>query len=785
MAKKILSFLLLLVIGSATVHAQDVLPFPVTPSASYAGRTLQESKHKWREKKSRLPKDAPNILIIMIDDVGFGQPSTFGGGISTPTMTRLAKSGIAYNAFHTTSICSPTRASLLTGRNHHRVGNGVIAEFAADFDGYIGTIPKSSATLGEVLSHYGYNTSAFGKWHNTPATETTAIGPFDRWPTGHGFDYFYGFIAGETSQYEPRLFENTNPIEPPHHDKKYHLTSDMADKAVTWLKKQSTYAPDSPFFMYWAPGATHGPHHVQAEWADKYKGKFDKGWQAYRNFIVANQKKMGWIPKDLVDVPRPETMDDWDKLSDREKKFQARLMEVYAGFLEHADTEAGRVVDELERQGELDNTLIFYVLADNGASAEGLQGTISELLSLNGLPNAVTIEDQMNILDNEYGGLASLGGPKLDSMYNAAWAWAGNAPFQYTKLAASHFGGTRTPLVVSWPKNIKPDTVARSQFHHVNDIVPTIYDILEIAQPQVVDGHHQDPIDGISMTYTFEKPTAPTNKKVQYFENFGSRGVYFDGWYACTFGPRTPWLASLKGIDKWNPDNDVWELYNLNEDFNQSNDLAKENPKMVAKMKEVFAVEAAQNKVFPVGGGLYTQLHPEELVSTGITKWKFYEGMTRTPEFTSPRLGALNNDVKVDIEIQEGADGVIYALGGMSGGVTLFIERGKLVYEYNSLSVKRKQIRTAKPLAVGKHEILIQSRFTTKKRGGPIDVTLSVDGRPAAKGTVELSIPLAFTASETFDIGTDLGSPVSASYYDKAPNALKKAKIGEVFVEYR
>lgn len=774
-----------LVFAAIGVHAQDVLPFPPTPSASFAGRTLQESKHKWREKKSHLPADAPNILIIMIDDVGFGQPSTWGGGVSTPTMTRLAKTGIAYNAFHTTAICSPTRASLLTGRNHHRVGNGVIAEFAADFDGYIGVIPKSSATLAEVLGHYGYNTSAFGKWHNTPATETTAIGPFDRWPTGHGFDYFYGFIAGETSQYEPRLFENTNPVEPPHRDKDYHLTSDMAGKAVRWLQKQATYAPKSPFFMYWAPGATHGPHHIQKKWADKYKGKFDAGWQAYRDSIVANQKKNGWIPADLVDVPKPATMDDWDKLSPREKKFQARLMEVYAGFLEHADTEAGRVIDEIERQGKLDNTLVFYVLGDNGASAEGLQGTISELLSLNGLPDAVSVEEQMDILDEQYGGLAALGGPKLDSMYNAAWAWAGNAPFQYTKLAASHFGGTRTPLVISWPKRIKPDDTPRSQFHHVNDIVPTVYDILKIRPPRQVDGHHQDPIDGVSMVYTFEEPGAPTRKRVQYFENFGSRGVYFDGWYACTFGPRTPWLASLTGIDKWNPDNDVWELYNLKEDFNQSNDVAKEHPTTVARMKEIFAVEAARNNVFPIGGGLYTQLHMDELVSTGITEWTFHAGMTRTPEFTAPRLGAKNNDVQVRIDIQPGANGVIYALGGMSGGVTLFLDGGHLVYEYNSLSVKRKQIRSASPLPAGRCTILVQTRFTTNKHGGPVDVTIQVDGSPVGKGTVELSVPLAFTASETFDIGTDLGSPVSASYYDQAPNALVNATIDSVSVAYR
>ncbi len=783
MNKTKLTLLVIFVLSYTFSFAQDVLPFPVTPSASYAGRTLQESEHHWRKNEIAIDENAPNILIIMIDDVGFGQPNTFGGGINTPTLSRLANEGITYNAFHTTSICSPTRASLLTGRNHHRVGNGVIAEFASDWDGYIGTIPKSSATLAEVLRHYGYNTSAFGKWHNTPATETTAMGPFDRWPTGHGFDYFYGFIAGETSQYEPRLFENTNPVEP-EHSEEYHLTSDISSKAVMWLKKQSTYAPNQPFFMYWAPGATHGPHHIQAKWADKYKGKFDGGWQAYRDFIVENQKKMGWMPKDLVDVPRPESMDDWDKLSDREKKFQARLMEVYAGFLEHADTEAGKIVDELERQGKLDNTLIFYVLGDNGASAEGLQGTIAELLSLNGIPNKVSVEDQMNVLDESYGGLASLGGPMLDNMYNAAWAWAGNAPFQYTKLSASHFGGTRTPLVISWPKSIKPDDIPRSQFHHVNDIVPTIYDILNISHPQVVDGHYQDPIDGISMAYTFENPKIKTEKKAQYFENMGSRGIYFDGWYACTFGPRTPWKASMAGIDKWNPDNDVWELYNLNEDFNQKNNLAKKNPAKLKQMKEVFVVEAAKNKVFPVGGGLYTMLNPSELVSTGITEWTFYEGMTRTPEFTSPRLGALNNKVVVDIDIENDANGVIYALGGMSGGVTLFLEDGYLVYEYNSLSVRRKQIKTENRLKTGNNKITIQTKFLTKERGGPIEVTLSIDKKEIAKGTVELSIPLAFTASETFDIGTDLGSPVSLSYYEKAPFALTKATINEVFIKY-
>lgn len=765
------------------VFAQQILPFPPEPSASYQGRNLQESEHKWRTEKSHLPDNPPNIIILMLDDAGFGHPDTFGGGINTPALSRLADEGISYNAFHTTAQCSPTRASLLTGRNQHRVGAGVIAEFASDWDGYIGTIPKTSATLAKVLGYYGYNTSAFGKWHNTPANQTTAMGPFDRWPTGLGFDYFYGFMGGETSQYEPRLFENTNPVEP-EHSEDYHLTTDMTDKAIKWMRQQRTYTPDKPFFLYWTPGATHGPHQVHKKWIKKYAGKFDKGWDAYRKEIFDNQKKSGWIPKDAEFTARPETMRAWNSLSDREKKFQARLMEVYAGFLEHTDTEANRLIDELEQLGIRENTLIFYVFTDNGASAEGLRGTIAELLSLNGIPDLVSVEEQMDILDKEYGGLESLGGPLLDNMYSAEWAWAGNSPFKYTKLVASYFGGTRTPLVISWPKSIKPDNTPRSQFHHVNDIVPTIYEILDITPPLYVDGHPQDPIDGISMTYTFDKPKSETEKKVQYFEIMGSRGVYFDGWFAAAFGPRTPWLATLEGIDKWNPDQDKWELHNLNEDFTQAHDLADKHPEKLAQMKEIFAVEAAKNNVFPIGGGLFAILNPDQIISTGQTEWHFSGDMTRTPEFTAPKIGARSNTVVVDLELEENASGVLYALGGMSGGVTLYMDNGELVYEYNSLSVSRSKIRSGKKIATGHVKIKVQTTFTSKKPGDPANVVLSVNDKEVTKGKIELTIPLTFTATESFDVGVDLGSPVSLDYFQKAPFKFTEGTINDVHITY-
>ncbi len=743
----------------------SMLPFPPTLSASIAGPTLQESTHQRRAEDSHLPADAPNILIILLDDVGFGLPDTYGGPIHTPTLSRIANDGISYNAFHTTAICSPTRAALLTGRNHQRVGSGTIAERAVDWDGYTGVIPRTAATLPKVLGAYGYKTAAFGKWHNTPATQTTAMGPFTLWPTGEGigFDYFYGFLAGETSQWEPRLVENLNPVEPPH-DATYHLSEDLADQAVGWLRKHRAYAPDKPFFLYWAPGAGHGPHHIFKAWADKYAGQFDDGWDALRERTFARQKALGWIPADTQLTPRAASMAAWDSIPEAERPFQRRLMEVFAGFVEHADTQAGRVIDELDRLGIRDNTLVFYVFGDNGASAEGQSGTISELLAQNGIPN--TLDQHLKALD-ELGGLDALGGPQMDNMYHAGWAWAGDTPFQHTKLIASHFGGTRNPLAISWPKGIQPDKTPRSQFHHVNDIAPTIYEILGIAPPKVVDGFAQDPIDGTSLAYSFADAKAPGRKHTQYFDNNGSRGLFQDGWFASTFGPLTPWLIVSPGLATWDSRQDVWELYDLRSDFSQAVNLADREPQRVEVMKAAFLKVAEENQVFPIGAGIWLRLHPEDRIKTPYKHWEFDASTTRMPEFTAPGLGRESNHVTIDAELGEQASGVLYALGGASGGLTLYLDRGHLVYEYNMMIIERYGVASAKPLGPGQHRIEVDTAI--KKPGAPAEVILSVDGAEVARTTVERTVPAAFTASETFDVGVDLGSPVSRDYFDRRP----------------
>ncbi len=763
------------------------LPFPPVPSASTANETLEESKPMIRrEEPNYLPKDAPNILVILLDDVGFGQAKAFGGDINAPTIQRLWDDGIAYNTFHTTAICSPTRAALLTGRNHHRVHSGTIAERATDWDGYLGIIPKTTATLPEVLREYGYKTAAFGKWHNTPANETTAMGPFDRWPTGHGFDYFYGFVAGETSQYEPRLFENTNPIEPPHYfDKEetqpYHLSEDLANQAVSWLRQRQAYTPEKPFFLYWAPGAAHGPHHIFSDLADKYKGKFDDGWKALRKRTFERQKALDWLPlaADAVDSKLPKGMKRWARIPEDQKEFQIRLMELYAAFVEDVDTQAGKIVDELEAEGIRDNTLIFYIWGDNGASAEGQNGSISELLAQNQIPN--TVEEQLDALKEQFGtdedpdGLAALGTAKTDNMYNAAWAWAGDAPFRYTKLIASHFGGTRNPLVVSWPAKITADSTARSQFHHVNDIAPTIYDILDITPPEEFYGFIQEPLDGTSMAYSFNDPTAPGQKQIQYFENNGSRGIYFDGWYACTFGPLTPWkTGKSEDLEAWDSREDVWELYDLTTDFTQQNDLAAEQPEILEMMKQLFLQEAEDNKVFPIGGGLWTRIHPEDRVATPYTSWTFDTTTTRMPEFTAPGLGRQSNVVTIDVDLNGNDSGVLYALGGASGGLTLFMEDGKLKYEYNMMLLDRYKAESA-VIPSGDHTIIeVKTLFTSLNPLAPANVVIKVGPNKdaleeVASTTVERTVPAAFTASESFDVGTDLGSPVSLDYADDTP----------------
>ena len=743
----------------------SVLPFAPAAMDSVAKSRLQDSKMKWPEQRPRLPADAPNILIVLLDDVGFGISETFGGEIHTPTLDRLANEGLRYNAFHTTSICSPTRAALLTGRNHTRVGSGTIAERAVAFDGYTGVIPKEAATVAEVLRHYGYSTSAFGKWHNTPATETTAIGPKDRWPTGYGFDHFYGFLAGETSQWEPRLVRNLDHIEPSHDDQ-YHLTEDMVTQALNWLDDRQAYAPDRPFLMYWAPGAVHGPHHIFPEWAAKYKGKFDDGWDAYRERVHKRQIDMGIVPKNTKLTPRDETLESWESIPEEQRDFQRRLMEIYAGFVEHTDTQVGLLVDGLEQRGLRENTLILYIWGDNGSSSEGQRGSISELLAQNNIPISV---DQQLVALERLGGLDALGGPTTDNMYHAGWAWAGSTPFKGTKLLGSYFGGTRNPLVISWPKRIKPDPQPRSQFHHVIDIAPTLYEILDITPPKVVNGHEQMTLDGVSFAYTFDDANAANKKSVQFFDNNGSRAIYKDGWMACAFGPFIPWNtpASVARVAKWDSATDEWELYNLEEDFSQSNDLAKVHPDKLAALKAEFLMLAEQNLDFPIGAGNWLRLHPEDRITTPYSSWKFSSRTRRMPEFTAPGLGRQSSRVTVDVDVPEDANGVLYAVGGASGGLTLYVEDGHLAYLYNMLIIEQYSGRSETKLAPGRRKIEVVTTIAGPGKPGTVEVL--VDGKTVTEVVLKRTVPAAFTASESFDVGVDLGSTVSIDYMDRRP----------------
>ncbi|MGB9442754.1 MAG: arylsulfatase [Desulfobacterales bacterium] len=703
-----------LLLPEMVAHAADspdgsVLPFPPTPSGSKAARTLQESIYSPLPKPQRLSEDAPNILIILIDDAGPALPSTYGGDICTPTLDRIADSGITFNRFHTTAMCSPTQAALLTGRNHHRMGAGVIASLGNDWDGYTGMWPASSASLAKVLGYYGFASSAFGKWHNTPHAETSQVGPFNRWPTGQlvGFDYFYGFLGGESSQYEPAMVENFNRL-PPIHREGYHLTEDLADKAIRWMRQQHALAPNKPFLMYWALGAVHGPHHVAKQWADKYKGKFDDGWDAMRERIFARQKQIGYIPADTKLTPRPESMAAWNDIPEKEKPFQRRLMEVFAGFCEHTDTQVGRLIDELEQLGIRKNSLIFYIWGDNGSSAEGQNGTISEFLAQSG--TATKIADHIRVM-NENGGLDSLGGAKFDNMYHAGWAWAGSTPFRSTKLVAAHFGGTRNPLAVSWPKSIKPDKQLRTQFHHVNDVVPTIYEILGITPPQVVDGVDQDPMDGVSMTYAFESANAPDRKKTQYFEIMGSRSIYHDGFIASAFGPRIPWKPGIDpAIFQWTPHQDKWELYDLHSDFSQAEDLANTQPEKLAEMITIFNAEAKANKAYPIGGGLWTGLHPEFVQQNPATEFTYTPDVIQIPEASAPKLGLRSSLVTINAELKPDSAGVLYAVGGYSGGVAAWIDQGKVRFEYNLYEIERTGVETNGDMPTGPVKIEIESR---------------------------------------------------------------------------
>ena len=542
----------------------------------------------------------------------------------TDTLSRVHREGIGFNRFHTTAMCSPTRASLLTGRNHHRIGNGQIAELANDWDGYAGEIPKSSALCAEVLKQYGYATGAWGKWHNTPAIETTAAGPFHNWPSEIGFEYFYGFLAGEASQYEPNLVRNTTSVLPPRTPEEgYHLSEDLADDAIAWLHRHQAFEPDKPFFMYWATGCLHAPHHMIKEWADKYAGKFDDGWDAYRERVFARAKEKGWIPADAQLTPRDPQLPAWDDIPEEQRPFQRRLMEVAAGFAEHADVQAGRVHrrDRASRARRQHAGLLH--LGRQRLLGRGPERHDQRAARAERHPDARSTCTSRR--SRRWAASTLLGTPKVDNQYHAGWAWAGSTPYSGMKLLASDLGGTRNPMAVRWPAKIAPDATPRAQFHHCNDIVPTIYEIARDHPPRVVNGVPQDPIDGVSFAYAFDDPDAPGGCVTQYFEIMGSRAIYHDGWMASATGPRLPWVPGLPpGIADWTPDQDEWRLYNLDEDWSQANDLAAEMPEKLAQMKETFAIEAARNSVYPVGGGLWIPVfHPELRISTPYREWNF------------------------------------------------------------------------------------------------------------------------------------------------------------------
>jgi len=762
--------------------AQANLPFPPAPSASKAGITLNESEHQWRKEPNRLPADAPNILIILTDDTGFGNPSTFGGPINTPTLDRLAEEGIKYNAFHTTAICSPTRASLLTGRNHHRVGYGQISEFATDWDGYIGSIPKEDATLPQILGAYGYTSGAFGKWHNTPTTDITPSGPFDQWPTGLGFNYFYGFLAGEASQYEPMLFENTLAVDFPRTEN-YDLTEDLADHAIQFMRYQRMSNPDKPFMVYYAPGAVHGPHQVAKKWADKYKGKFDQGWEQLRQETFKRQRDMGIIPESTQLTEIDPTMQKWSDIPQDQRAFQSRLMEVYAGFLEHTDVQYGRLIDELDNLGIRDNTLVIYINGDNGASAEGINGSISELLAQNSMPS--TVEQQLQVLDKDYGGMDALGGPLLESMYHSGWAWAGSTPFKSTKLIAAHFGGTRNPMVISWPAKIKPDSKMRSQFTHVNDVAVTLYDILSITPPDFYNGVAQDRMDGVSFAYTFDEADAENRKSTQYFEVMGSRGIYKNGWFAGTIGPRVPWNPAASKLADWDPSDDVWELYDITKDYSQANNIADQNPEKLKEMQDAFLVEAANNKVFPIGGSLYVvAYHPEEMKATTLREWNMFGGMTRIAESQAPKfMSGFSSVSTIDADISDNASGVLFAVGGISAGFTVFMDQGVLHAEYNAMTLNRYKVQSEDKIPGGKVKIEVMVTAHSKKPLSPSVITLKVNGKTVGEVTAETTVPAIFTASESFDIGMDYGSAVSLDYHDRIPFKFN-GEIEKVNIKY-
>jgi arylsulfatase A-like enzyme len=763
-----LAWLLMLAAGNLTpVSAQENAPARVLlptdrtvlplPEPQYPHSTVFNARNATPPPRFEVkaPANVPNILIILLDDMGFGQSSAFGGPIHMPTVESLANNGLRYNEFHTTALCSPTRSALLSGRNHHMNNFGSIAETATAFPGQTGQRPNSVASIAEMLRLNGYSTAAFGKNHETAPWEVSPSGPTDRWPTRQGFDKFYGFMGGETNQWAPLIYDGMTQVEPPH-DPNYNFMTDMTNQAIDWMGYQKSLTPDKPFFIYFAPGAVHAPHHVPKEWIAKYKGQFDQGWDKVREETLARQIKLGVVPAGTKLAPKPEAIKDWAALSADEKKLFAREMEVFAGFGEYADTEIGRLVRAIEATGQLDNTLIFYIVGDNGASAEGgMVGLFNEMSYFNGVHE--TVQDILKHYDE-------LGGPSTYPHYAAGWAVAGDSPFEWTKQVASSYGGTRNGMVIHWPKGIAAKGEVRSQWHHVIDIAPTMLEAAGLPEPKSVNGTPQTPIEGVSMVYTFADAKAPSRHTTQYFEIFGNRAIYKDGWLAGTvhraaweFKPRRPL------------EDDVWELYDARTDFSLANDLAAKNPQKLKEMQDLFMTEAVKYSVLPLDDRTLERLNAALVgrpdLMAGRTSLTVYQGMTGMSENAFINVKNRSHTITADVEVsQGGANGVILAQAGRFGGWSLYLKDGKPIYTYNWLGLKQYTIAGGQALPTGKATI----RYDFVYDGGGVGKggtgTLYVNGKNVATGRIDQTQCCAFSADEGADVGSDEGTPVTEDY---------------------
>jgi arylsulfatase A-like enzyme len=702
------------------------------------------------------PAEAPNVMVVLLDDMGFGGPTPFGGPCQMPTAERLSSDGLRFSRFHVNAMCSPTRQSLMTGRNSHAVGMGAITEFATSAPGYTAVRPESAATIAQILRGNGYSTAAFGKMHQTPQWEVSAVGPFDRWPTGEGFEKFYGFVGPEMNHWDPLLYDGTTPVEPnPDHSPDYHLSEDLAEQAISWLQTQNSLAPDKPFFLYLAMGACHTPLHVPVGWRDKYRGKFAHGWNEQREITLGRQKALGVVPPEAELSPWADGLPHWDELSPDAKEVAEAFMETYAAVAEHVDAQIGRVVDSLEQSGQLENTLIFYILGDNGASAEGgINGSLNIDRCYSGITDSV-----------EYlrAHLDELGGPKSYPAHPAGWSVAMSTPYQWTKQVASHFGGTRDGMVVHWPAGIRAKGEIRHQWHHVIDVLPTILDVTGIPAPTAHNGIAQQRMDGTSLAYTFDDPDSADRRVTQYFEMIGNRAIYHDGWIA-SVKHRTPWEMADTELPDF--ETEKWQLYNLAEDWSQAHDVADEQPEILERLKRLFLVEAARNNVFPLddrsGERMNAEIAPRPDLPGDRTEMIFQSGMTRMYEDAVLNVKNRSHHVIAALELTpDTGNGVIIAQGGRFGGWTLHMVDQRPVYTYNYFGLGCTDVAGREPLGPGGHKVEMHFDYDGGSLGSGGTVTLVVDGDVVGEGRVERTAPYLFSSHETLDIGVDLGTPVA------------------------